>query len=265
MKPKTLSWLPLLTLSLMRARAQVLSYTTSVITECSNTGIPTTTPGIGSDASSTVAYSMPPCSVCGCPSCTRTSVFTTKFTVFCPTGLSTLAYTVTETYVGMPTLRSFAAPTAVPYAFTVALQTCTVCGAEPITATMTFPSGVFPYVADPTGVMSTTRGVSWLNETSTRGPYSLGPVTATNATLSDQKTATQVTFYTTTSSSAEKITSVEYTPTTLLASVTGDGGDQQTSYSATPSGDTYTSSAYQIGISSHIFLVITMLLALLFR
>jgi hypothetical protein len=115
-------------------RAQVLSYTTSVVTKCFGSEPPTSQIGMSSDIDrsplSTVACSMPQCIMCVCPSCTHASVFTTTLGVFCPTGLSSYPYTITETYVGMRMLPHFATPTLVPYGFTTAVKTCTACGAS---------------------------------------------------------------------------------------------------------------------------------------
>jgi hypothetical protein len=124
-----------------------LLYVTSMVTECfefePSTNLRTSTAQLPQ-----VTYSMPPCDVCDCPSCTTTSVFTTALPAFCSEQTPTQqTFKATETYVGMSSLPTFATPTTVPYGFTVALETCTICGTEPLTMTMTFPSGGRPYVA----------------------------------------------------------------------------------------------------------------------
>jgi hypothetical protein len=130
--------------------AQALSYVTDVVTECDN---PTETEmplALGTAAAQLpnggVAYSMPACE-CGCHTCTLTSVYTTAFPIFCSTGLSPQPYTITETYVGMSTLPTFGEPTSAPYGFTVAEETCTMCGGEPLATAMTYPYGGTPYDA----------------------------------------------------------------------------------------------------------------------
>lgn len=86
-----------------------------------------------------VAYSMPPCAVCDCQTCTTTSVFTTMLPDFGPNGPSERPYTITETYVGMSSLPYFPTPTPIPYGFTIAFETCTECGAQPITGIVVTP------------------------------------------------------------------------------------------------------------------------------
>ncbi|KAH9907565.1 hypothetical protein F4778DRAFT_546075 [Xylariomycetidae sp. FL2044] len=97
----------------------------------------------------TITYSMPPCVSCNCPTCTLTSVYTTTYSRFCPSGLTDQAYTITETYVGMSSLPGFAEPTRVPFGFTTGVATCDYCGTTGrggetdggiIVATLTYPS-----------------------------------------------------------------------------------------------------------------------------
>ncbi|KAI1057433.1 hypothetical protein LB505_008996 [Fusarium chuoi] len=75
---------------------------------------------------------------CGCPTCVHTLEYTTKYPAFCSTGLFEQEYVITETYSGME-----AKPTKnehdLPYGFTCEVQTCTTCGPEPVTATITHP------------------------------------------------------------------------------------------------------------------------------
>lgn len=86
-----------------------------------------------------VTYSMPPCAICDCPTCTTASVFTTLLPGFGPSGLTERPYIITETYVGMSSLPYFPTPTPIPYGFTAAVATCTDCGAQPITGTVVRP------------------------------------------------------------------------------------------------------------------------------
>lgn len=95
-----------------------------------------------------VTYSMPPCAICDCPTCTTTSVFTTMFPDFGPDGPTERHYTVTETYVGMSSLPYFPTPTPIPYGFTNAVETCTDCGAQPITGTVVKPKTGRPWRKD---------------------------------------------------------------------------------------------------------------------
>ncbi|KAH7244163.1 uncharacterized protein BKA55DRAFT_691977 [Fusarium redolens] len=82
---------------------------------------------------------------CGCPTCVHTLEYTTKYPAFCSTGLFEQVYVITETYSGME-----AKPTKhehdLPYGFTCDVQTCTTCGPEPVTATITYPVSDRPYM-----------------------------------------------------------------------------------------------------------------------
>ncbi|KAF5981468.1 hypothetical protein FCOIX_4216 [Fusarium coicis] len=75
---------------------------------------------------------------CGCPTCVHTLEYTTKYPAFCSTGMFEQEYVITETYSGME-----AKPTKnehdLPHGFTCEVQTCTTCGSEPVTATITHP------------------------------------------------------------------------------------------------------------------------------
>lgn len=95
-----------------------------------------------------VAYSMPPCAVCNCPTCTTTSVFTTMLPDFSSNRPTARLYAVTETYVGMSSLPHFPTPTPIPYGFTTAVETCTECGAQPITGTVITPKTGTPWGKD---------------------------------------------------------------------------------------------------------------------
>ncbi|KAF9761501.1 hypothetical protein IL306_003798 [Fusarium sp. DS 682] len=75
---------------------------------------------------------------CGCPTCVHTLEYTTKYPAFCSTGLFEQVYVITETYSGMeakPTMHEH----SLPFGFTCDVQTCTTCGPEPVTATITYP------------------------------------------------------------------------------------------------------------------------------
>lgn len=85
-----------------------------------------------------VTYSIPPCAVCDCPTCTTTSVFTTMLPDF-SNGPTERPYIVTETYVGMSSLPHFLTPTPIPFGFTTTVNTCTDCGAQPVTGTIVVP------------------------------------------------------------------------------------------------------------------------------
>ncbi|KAI8655420.1 hypothetical protein NCS55_01194000 [Fusarium keratoplasticum] len=85
-----------------------------------------------------VEVDAPRCNSCGCDACAHTEVYTFTCDAFCDTGLCKQAYVVTETYSGM-TAKPTLAPTDLPFGFTCDVQTCTTCGLEPITATITYP------------------------------------------------------------------------------------------------------------------------------
>ncbi|KAK8128503.1 hypothetical protein PG984_009611 [Apiospora sp. TS-2023a] len=155
-------WLPLLLQAILSCEligavdGQFLSYMTSMVTECVDI-TPTETPGTADPGGKQsdnnpqsrpgcVSYTMPSCAACDCSTCTAISTYTTTFSALCPTGLRDQPYTITETYLGMSSLPVFATPTAVPYGFTVAVETCTYCGAQPLRVTITYPSGGSPFV-----------------------------------------------------------------------------------------------------------------------
>jgi len=106
----------------------------------------------------TVTYSMPRYAVCDCLTCTTISVFTTMLPGFGSNGPRKCPYIIIETYVGMSVLPYFPAPTAIPYGFTTAVETCTDCGAQPITATIVFPKTCRPWgqdLSESTGPLAT--------------------------------------------------------------------------------------------------------------
>nr|CEG05416.1 unnamed protein product [Fusarium clavum] len=101
-----------------------------------------------------VEVDAPNCESCGCPTCVQTVAYTTSFQCFCDTGLCDQEYVITERYKGMeakPTMDSH----SIPFGFTCDVQTCTTCGPEPVTATITYPVTDRPYdnnVAHPTAM-----------------------------------------------------------------------------------------------------------------
>ncbi|RGP61589.1 hypothetical protein FSPOR_9915 [Fusarium sporotrichioides] len=103
-----------------------------------------------------VEVDAPNCESCGCPTCVHTVEYTTRFQCFCSTGLCDQEYAIKEKYSGMkdkPAIDSH----SIPFGFTCDVQTCTTCGPEPITATITYPVKDRPYmndVAHPTAVPS---------------------------------------------------------------------------------------------------------------
>ncbi|KAI0602075.1 hypothetical protein F4775DRAFT_588891 [Biscogniauxia sp. FL1348] len=146
------------------ALGQQLSFTTLTVTECFNvtsqrvapslTRTPvTTTQGVQPGA---VTSSMPPCDKCDCATCTITSTYTTEYSIFCPTGITKQQYTITETFVGMSSLPTFAATTDIPFGFTKGVETCTKCGPTPITATMIYPATARPFIVETTMPASAT-------------------------------------------------------------------------------------------------------------
>lgn len=163
---------------------QVLSYITSVVTTCLDAR-PTQAPGGqagGGDNPGAVSYRMPSCAICDCRGCTALSTFTTAFSAFCSTGFKDQTYTITETYVGMSSLPSFATPTAVPFGFKVAIETCNSCGTRPLTVTMTFPSGGSPFAPVATGNKGSPQ-----TRTKTRGALTPA-ITEVSANLAKQTT-----------------------------------------------------------------------------
>ncbi|KAF5633559.1 hypothetical protein F25303_9081 [Fusarium sp. NRRL 25303] len=82
---------------------------------------------------------------CGCKTCINTIEYTTYFPAFCSTGFDEQKYVITETYKGMeaqPTIGS----QSIPFGFTCDVRTCTTCGSEPMTATITYPVNGHPYI-----------------------------------------------------------------------------------------------------------------------
>jgi hypothetical protein len=136
-----------------------LTYATATITQCFTQGglaVPTVTvvaptciikqPAV-TGGPIIVEVQAPDCD-CGCPTCVQTLEYTTKYPAFCSTGLYDQEYVITETYKGME-----AKPTMdhdLPFGFTYDVQTCTTCGPEAVTATITYPVSDRPYINDVT-------------------------------------------------------------------------------------------------------------------
>ncbi|KAL3299837.1 hypothetical protein RB213_009407 [Colletotrichum asianum] len=98
----------------------------------------------------TVQIQAPSCNSCGCDACAHTIAYTTTYDSFCSTGLSRQVYAVTETYSGVeakPTVASL----SVPLGFTAEVQTCTMCGDKPVTATITYPVPDAAYITGISG------------------------------------------------------------------------------------------------------------------
>ncbi|KAF5678353.1 hypothetical protein FHETE_1327 [Fusarium heterosporum] len=132
-----------------------LTYATATITQCFTRGGLAAPTIVVTDATYVVnkpavtggpivvEVQAPDCD-CGCPTCVHTLVYSTKYQAFCSTGLYEQDYVITETYKGMeakPTLDH-----SIPLGFTCDVQTCTTCGPEPVTATITYPVPDHPYV-----------------------------------------------------------------------------------------------------------------------
>ncbi|KAL2671491.1 hypothetical protein Neosp_014081 [[Neocosmospora] mangrovei] len=147
----------------------LFAYQTATITECfpMGSGGLEPTPGLSIGGNAPVIHrpavtgqpiivevEAPRCDSCGCDACAHTEVYTLTCDAFCHTGLCNQVYVVTETYSGM-TAKPTLAPTDLPFGFTCDVQTCTTCGPEPITATITYPLTERLYinkVPAPTGV-----------------------------------------------------------------------------------------------------------------
>lgn len=132
-----------------------LTYATATITQCFTQGglaVPTVTvvapsciikPPAVTGGPIIVEVQAPDCD-CGCPTCVQTLEYTTRYPAFCSTGLYDQEYVITETYKGME-----AKPTMdhdLPFGFTYDVQTCTTCGPEAVTATITYPVSDRPYI-----------------------------------------------------------------------------------------------------------------------
>lgn len=131
---------------------QQVSYITSVVTKCYDLSATTAAPDqpeiTEAYPTGDINYSMPPCDMCDCPTCTVTSVFITTLPAYASTGTTQQTITVTETYVGMSSLPTFAPTTTIPYGFTEVVETCTVCGPQSPVMTMTYPVGGSSYTEE---------------------------------------------------------------------------------------------------------------------
>ncbi|UZP35250.1 hypothetical protein NXS19_003066 [Fusarium pseudograminearum] len=120
----------------LAAPTPVIIGTTAIVHEPAVTGEPII-----------VEVDAPNCESCGCPTCVHTVEYTTKFQCFCSTGLCDQEYSIKEKYSGMkdkPAMDSH----SIPIGFTCDVQTCTTCGPEPVTATITYPIKDRPYMND---------------------------------------------------------------------------------------------------------------------
>lgn len=141
------------------ASAQSVSYSMTTWTECS-----TSSGTLVTEAPASLGGSGPPgAGVSGtitdtstiistyCPWCeeAHTTVFTTSWSIFCPTSLSTTSYVVTESTSGVATPTWGSGPDYVPQGYTAGVHTCTVCGSSPLVATLTYPATAtsLPYVS----------------------------------------------------------------------------------------------------------------------
>ena len=102
---------------------------------------------------------MPSCVSCGCPSCVWADVYTTSFVAFCPTGTTTRVYEVQEYYTGLSAAPSVTKRPSVPYGFTSEVQTCTVCGPKPVTASVTYAATNYPFATGLSGPSPAPNGV----------------------------------------------------------------------------------------------------------
>ncbi|KAF4450846.1 hypothetical protein F53441_6069 [Fusarium austroafricanum] len=129
-----------------KVAAQRYTYTTRTMTECfstTQTSFGPAEPTQGEDKYWTVE--MPECQDCLCTDCAYTNTYTTTLDVLSPTGIAKFPYQVKEIYRGMSAMPADATSTAVPYGFTSGVETCSICGDEPVTGTMTYPRGGSPY------------------------------------------------------------------------------------------------------------------------
>ncbi|EEY20257.1 conserved hypothetical protein [Verticillium alfalfae VaMs.102] len=140
--------------------AQSSTYTTSIITTCI-----TVTPSIATPTKSfhvpdtAVTVFVPDCFQCDCAVCVHTTRLTTTLSAFCPTGIVDRPYVVEHVYSGMSAIPTMTDPTFILAGFTTAVETCTSCGPEPITATLTFPNGGSPYAPEMTQAAAPSRGI----------------------------------------------------------------------------------------------------------
>ncbi|KAM5383480.1 hypothetical protein ACJZ2D_002173 [Fusarium nematophilum] len=144
-------------LGISRAAAQDALFTvrTVTITECfEHTSLPSAffvdgptriVDKLTVTGAATVVHVQAPSCDCGCSTCVHTVDYTTTYEALCHTGLCERVYVVAETYRGMP-VKPVVTSTDIPLGFTREVQTCTVCGPKPITATFTCPDTAYKYV-----------------------------------------------------------------------------------------------------------------------
>ncbi|KAF7553776.1 hypothetical protein G7Z17_g3375 [Cylindrodendrum hubeiense] len=134
----------------------ILTYQTATITQCyANTGVfpslilscPTPVVAMPENTGLPICVNVqaPDCHACDCDTCVHTLEYLTAFNEFCTSGLRPRVYAVTETYSGMSETPCVTSG-SIPLGFTREVQTCTTCGPEPITATITHPISDHPYI-----------------------------------------------------------------------------------------------------------------------
>ncbi|KAF2965502.1 hypothetical protein GQX73_g8084 [Xylaria multiplex] len=196
--------------------AQQLAYTSFAVTECVTETSPMPDPAVGRPAvppivnmapgksgaveeyteTITLSYTMPPCTLCGCPGCTVVSSFMTTCLAFNTAGargMKVQSYAIAETYLGLSSLPTFEQPTQIPYGFTSRVETCDsgACGPEAITATMTYPIGGGPFAGVETpvgGPECYSEGGNDCSTLSTRYEETPETITAAPAPVSAQPT-----------------------------------------------------------------------------
>jgi hypothetical protein len=132
--------------SLALATTSQATYTTSTVTACFNkdAGLPTLNPQ-AQQPSQGLLVTIPGCGACDCSTCSYTTTYATAYPAFDSSGTKDVTYAVTEVRTGMKEPPSVTARPDVPEGFTAAVETCTVCGDEPLTRTMTYPAGGAPF------------------------------------------------------------------------------------------------------------------------
>lgn len=145
-----------------------ISYSTETYEDCSTMSDETLT----STGTITITH---------CPICTQgmvstadngtpvwTTVYTTEYLQFCPTGLQPQTYTITESCTSATPSWS-SGPGYMPSDFVAATETCSVCGPTPLTQLMTYPSGGSPaYTPAATGMTVNAPATATGTESSTK-------------------------------------------------------------------------------------------------
>lgn len=154
-----------------------VSYSTSYWTECSGSTIGTglrtgtaTPPSLYTQTATDITTQT------YCPQCLHTTVYSTAYEVYCPTGVTSQTYMITATASGMSTPVWSTASTDVPPGFTTAVAVCTICGPETITQVMTYPATTVPYVPGMTGAPSAPETPGVPPSTLTPAPVAPAPV-----------------------------------------------------------------------------------------